>query len=177
MGATYDVVLADPPWHYSGPYMADFVKPVPYPTLTLDELVAMRPQTSPDAVCLLWTTGPKMADALALMEAWGFVFKTVLLVWHKLTSRGNTAPHPGFYNMASEEFLLLGTRGKVKQVVRPHIVRQWLAAERREHSRKPDEVFARLDEFLLPGLRRLEMFARERRPGWESFGNEIERFS
>lgn len=133
---------------------------------------------APDALLFMWTTGPRMHFAVELMKAWGFEFLTVAVVWVKKNrGDGSTNMGMGVYTRSCCEFLLLGRRGRgVSNWVRNHSILQVLECPRREHSRKPDEIFPLLDALLIPGLRRLEMFARERRAGWDAWGNEVDHF-
>ena len=130
-----------------------------------------------DCALFLWAICPMLPDALRVMEAWGFKFKTVAFTWAK-TTRSSTdawlyAPRwhigMGYWTRANSELCLLGTRGKPKRKAKE--VRQLIVAPVREHSRKPDEQYG-LIERLCEGPR-IELFARHRRRGWRSWGNEL----
>lgn len=159
-----------------------------YATMTLDEIKALpvRDWAAKDCVLLLWAVDPMLPQALDVGAAWGFKFKTVGFVWAKerriTSSRGDAFDHPdekrfpmgtGYWTRANPEMCLLFTRGKPKRLSAS--VRKLLIAPRREHSRKPDEQYARI-EALVAGPY-LEMFARQTRPGWTAWGNETERFN
>ena len=127
----------------------------------------------------LWAVWPRMPDAFRVIEAWGFEYKTCAFCWVK----GRALPlFPedfkdrmglGYWTRANSEVCLLGTRGKPKR--KRADVRQVIQAPLREHSRKPDEQYERI-EALVDGPY-LEMFARQRWPGWDSWGNEVDKFT
>ena len=176
----YRVVLADPPWTFRT--FSDKGKgrsaEAHYPCLDLDAIAALPVASwcAPDAVLFLWATDPLLLQALEVVRAWGFAYKTVGFYWAKL----NAAADPGrfgeadlftglgFWTRANPEPCLLATRGHPKR--RSGSVRKLVIAPRREHSRKPDEVHARI-EALVEGPY-LELFAREARPGWDAWGLE-----
>lgn len=163
----YDVILADPPWRY------DFVKvrrwgvEVHYPTLSVMEIAALPVETiaAPDSVLFLWTTSPKLADAFLVIQDWGFTYKTSL-IWDK----GGLGM--GYWVRVNHELLLIATRGKPKCPEVPGRPASVLRAPRRRHSQKPEAVHA-IIETMLPAARRLELFARERRSGWDAWGLEV----
>lgn len=168
----YDVVVADPPWNYRQGQR----KP-PYPTLQLAELAELSPNTNSNALCLMWTTGPQMNDAIKLMTLWGFTYKTIAFVWEKTTKDGRPHCGLGYYTRSCCEFVLMGTKGShVARWIQDHTVSQLIQSPRREHSRKPEAFFEKLDQMLIPGLRKLEMFARQRRDGWDAMGNQLDHF-
>jgi N6-adenosine-specific RNA methylase IME4 len=120
---------------------------------------------TPDAVLFLWTTGPHLADALTALGRWGFTYVTNL-VWEK-DSIGL-----GYWVRNQHEILLVAKRGKMRCPPPDRRPPSVIHAPRREHSEKPDEVYA-LIENMYPELPRIELFARRRRPGWTAWGNEI----
>jgi N6-adenosine-specific RNA methylase IME4 len=112
-----------------------------------------------------------LLQAFEVMSAWGFEYKSDLFTWEKTTSTGNPAFGTGYLTRKSTEQLLYATRGRgLKRI--DCGVRQCIRAPRREHSRKPDEVFVGLERLFGP-VRRIELFARRQRPGWDVWGNEI----
>jgi N6-adenosine-specific RNA methylase IME4 len=193
----YDLILTDPPWDYDDP---GAIRRYPgtrraradahYPTVPLEELIAMRPLldawAAPDCALVVWGTWPKLREAFALIDGWGFEFVTGLLVWVK--TRRDYAPGQihlrtpdldamayvgmGYYTRSGSEFAIYARRGK-PPVPSDRSVSQIIHAPVTEHSRKPPEAHARLER-LWPEARRLEMFARRRVPGWDAWGNEIE---
>lgn len=159
-----------------------------YATMTLDEIKALdvAQVAARDCVLFMWAVDPLLPQAFDVGAAWGFKYKTVGFVWAKerriTSSRGDAFDHPdekrfpmgtGYWTRANPEMCLLFTRGAPKRVSAS--VRKLLIAPRREHSRKPDEQYERIEQ-LVDGPY-LEMFARTARPGWTAWGNETDRFS
>jgi N6-adenosine-specific RNA methylase IME4 len=124
-----------------------------------------------DAALALWVYGPMLPKAFGVMTRWGFTYKSDLLTWLKCTQAGEPACGTGYYTRKNTEQLILGTRGRGLRRIE-HGIRQSILAPRREHSRKPDEAYEALERLFGP-VRRLELFARERRSGWEAWGNEV----
>lgn len=156
----YDVIVVDPPWAY------DEVE-VPYPVMTVTEIAGLPvgDLAARNCVLWLWTTNGRMRDVYPILDAWGFNEQTIL-TWnkHKIML--------GRYLRNRTEHCVLATRGKPK--VRKGSHSTMLEAPAREHSRKPDE-FYELVEGLCPG-RKLDMFARESRKGWKTWGAERDKF-
>jgi N6-adenosine-specific RNA methylase IME4 len=128
-----------------------------------------------DSCVFLWSSGPFLARSLRLMEAWGFAYKTVAFNWIKaepLLLFAGPPMGPGYWTRPASEFVLLGTRGRPRR--RDRAVRQVIVAPRREHSRKPGAVQQGIER-LVPGPY-LELFARQSRDGWTTFGDEREKF-
>jgi len=119
----------------------------------------------------LWVTNPMLADAMQVVEAWGFEYKTNI-VWVKTDL---VKPGSGFYVRGRHELLFICTRGSFLPLVdvAPPIG-SVITAPVQEHSRKPDEAYD-IIERLYPGCNYLELFARHTRPGWVAWGDEIER--
>lgn len=180
------VIVADPPWSYArAPGFGTREKPdAHYACMSDAELCALPVSAwaAADAVLLLWTTGPMMARSVAVMEAWGFQYVTVAFVWRKMCRTDDTRERmgTGYWTRATCEFVLLGRRGQgVSKWVRDHGVRQAFEGPVREHSRKPDEFWGQVERLfgdVYQGLEKLELFARESRPGWRAWGNEVGRF-
>ena len=134
-----------------------------------------------DSVLFLWTTDPFLENALHVIERWGFVYKTVAFVWVKARrgwKGGVLDPSKdfhvgmGYWTRANPELCLLATKGHPKRISRS--VRRLIVEPVREHSRKPDGVRGRILELV--GGPALEMFARERAPGWDAWGIEVDAF-
>ena len=126
-----------------------------------------------DCALLLWTVSSMLPEALKVMKSWGFRYINVAFDWVKTTKSGTAAIGMGYYTRTGSEQCLLATRGKPQ--ILSHAVRQVIRQPRREHSRKPDE-FYRSVESLFTGPY-LDMFARERRDGWTSWGDQTHRFN
>lgn len=175
----YRVVLADPPWRYQNWSVKGEGKGAAgqYGCLTLPQLHSLARDISFDFACakdcalVMWATFPMLPEAFKLMAAWGFAYKSGG-AWAKLTRTGKPAFGTGYLYRSAAEPWLLGTRGQPRQKSRS--VRNLILAERREHSRKPDAMYESI-EALFDGPY-LELFARTRRDGWDSWGNEADKF-
>ena len=127
----------------------------------------------PDCALFLWAVAPLLPEALHVMTAWGFQYKTIAFTWAKTTRDGRPAIGMGYWTRAGAEVCLLGVRGRPKRLDRG--VRQLIVEPRREHSRKPDRVAADVERLV--GGPYLELFARTRRPGWTCVGDQLDRFN
>src|SRR3954465_11732494 len=175
----YRVIYADPPWSFAT-YSAKGKGRSPdahYDCMSLDAIkrLPVADWALPDAVLLMWATDPLLDRAMEVIRAWGFTYKTVGFYWAKLNKgRGQLASEDdfftglGFWTRANPEVCLLATRGRPRR--RSGAVRKLLVAPRREHSRKPDEAYERI-QALVDGPS-LELFARGSRPGWDAWGAE-----
>jgi N6-adenosine-specific RNA methylase IME4 len=136
-----------------------------------------------DAALFLWVPGPFLAIGahLDVMRAWGFEPSGMAFVWVKLNPNGCAESFSaadlwmggGFTTRKNAEFVLLGKRGRSVRVDAG--VHEIIVAPRREHSRKPDEFYTRVERYA-GDCQRLELFARQRRPGWHCFGDQVDMF-
>jgi N6-adenosine-specific RNA methylase IME4 len=162
---TFDVLLADPPWRYEDVKTASRAVENHYPTMDVEDIAALEVPAAADALLFLWATSPKLAEAIGVLEAWGFDYRTNL-VWVK------DRIGMGFYARQRHELLLVGRRGDPgvpDEADRPDSV---IEAPRLEHSAKPSIVHD-LIETMYPGRSYCELFARTPREGWTSWGNEV----
>ena len=172
----YGVILADPPWHFRT-FSAKGEAKSPqaqYATMSIADIQALPVSqlAAPDAVCIMWATAPMLPQAIATMAAWGFRYSSAG-AWGKLSKTGaGPAFGTGYDYRSAAEFWLLGKLGNPKPLVRN--VRNLVIAPVREHSRKPDSHRAEVERHW-PGPR-CELFAREPRPGWDGWGNEVNKF-
>lgn len=174
----YGVILADPPWQYQM-YGEDGYEKSPdkhYDCMSADQLKAMRDDilfaAGPNCVLFVWAVFPMLPLALDLLSTWGFQYKTGG-AWHKKTTGGKTAFGTGYILRSACEPFLIGTLGNPQ--IKNRSTRNLIEAVTREHSRKPDETIGIIEE-LFEGPY-LELFSRQKRPGWESWGNETEKFA
>lgn len=176
--ARYGALLADPPWGFR---MWSGKRGTPhrcaedhYHTMTLDDLLGLPVAdiAAPDCALFMWVVDSHFDVAMDLGRAWGFGFKTRAFEWLKLTSQGNPRIGMGYWTRKQTETCLLFTRGAPRRCSRG--VRSLIQAPRREHSRKPDEQYERI-EALVAGPY-AELFARHRRPGWDAWGLEVDKF-
>ncbi len=167
---TFRIIYADPPWQYnqSGLVSADWgMAEDHYPTMPLAELKALpvAAMAMPDSVLFLWATSPMLADAIDLMAAWGFTYKSSI-VWDK------GRPFLGSYVHISHELLLIGTRGSCVADVK-HTAGSVFRIPSGKHSAKPEEFRALIDSLYTFG-NRIELFRRGDAPeGWHVWGNEV----
>jgi N6-adenosine-specific RNA methylase IME4 len=144
-----------------------------YETLTAKEIAAL---PVPDIMaershCYLWVPNALLADGLMVLENWGFTYKANL-VWHKVRKDGGSDGRGvGFYFRNVTELVLFGTRGKIRTLPPARSQVNLLATRKREHSRKPDELYD-IVERCSPGPY-LELFARYPRAGWAVWGDEV----
>ena len=178
----YAAIYADPPWHFkawSGKG-TDRAADNHYPTMSSDDISALSVAAlaADDCALFIWACWPTLPEALAVIEAWGFKYKTCAFCWLKADPYRLFADEftpfagMGYWTRANSEVCLLATRGSPKR--RNADVRQGIIAPRREHSRKPDEVYDRIER-LVDGPY-IELFARTRRSGWDVWGNQTDKF-
>lgn len=175
----YDIIYADPPWPFEN-YSTKRESRNPnnhYDTMSIEQIAALPVGhlASRDCALLLWAVDPLLPQAFEVMRAWGFDYKTVAFTWAKRTKL-DTGWHmgTGYHTRANPETCLLGLTGSLQR--RSAAVRQLVVEPIREHSRKPDRIAD--DIVRIYGDRpRVELFARTKRPGWEAWGNQVERFA
>lgn len=181
------MLYLDPPWNFKV-YSLKGKSKARHPShhynvMTTDEIAALPVQelAAPDCVMIMWFSWPQLEDALRLIKTWGFTYKTCAFCWIKADGTQidmfrDDIPADmtlGYWTRSNSEAALLATRGTPKRLDAG--VRQAIIEPRREHSRKPDEIYSRIDR-LLGGLK-IELFARTRRENWLSWGNQTERFA
>ena len=172
----YPVILVDCPWEFKvwsekGNGRAAVKH---YNTMTTDDLCALPVSeiAAPDCMLFMWATFPNLLDCLKVIEAWGFQYKSCAFVWVK-----NNKKSPGFhvglgyYTRSNAELCLIATRGHPKRQSKS--VRQIVMSPVERHSKKPDCIREQIVE-LCGDVPRIELFARERAPGWDAMGNEID---
>lgn len=177
----YRVIYADPPWAYRQCGTGEKSRGsalLHYPTMTTDEIRKLPVREllmSGGAACFMWATFPNIAEAISVMEAWGFQYKTAAFVWVKKNRKnGENFMGMGAYTRANAEVCLLGVTPDFKagKMVKARNVRQIIEAPIEEHSKKPDEARRRIVS-LLGDVPRIELFARQRAEGWDAWGNEV----
>ena len=170
----YKIIYADPPWSYNDKMSGhSFSLDHEYKTQSknwISELLRGGALLEKDCVLFLWAVSPLLPEAIEVMNSWGFKYKTVAFVWSKRTKNGKEVANLGRWTMGNVEMCLLGVKGKPKREIKN--IRQLVVAERTKHSKKPDEVRKRIVE-LLGDLPRIELFAREKTPGWDVWGDEV----
>jgi len=172
----YGAILADPPWRFEtwSPKGKDRSPDRHYPTLgyPMIQCFDVASKGKKDCVLFLWVTWPLLLDGIKLIERWGFKYKTCGFAWLKIDKAQKPWRGTGYWTRANSEVCLLATRGHPKRLDAG--VAQAILEERREHSRKPDCIYERIEQLV--GGPYLELFARQHRRGWTSWGNQVERF-
>lgn len=170
---TYDIILADPPWKFASNSAAKPGRNAMrhYDCMTDAEICGLpvKAWSADNALLFMWTTAPMLERSLAVPRAWGFRYKSQL-VWVK--DRAGT----GFWARNRHEIVLICRRGKFPCPKPAPFADSVIEGEQRQHSRKPDGLQDMIDA-VWPGARKLEMFARQMRPGWGAFGNEVTKFA
>ena len=145
-----------------------------YPTMSINELCALpvAELAAPDSALFLWATFPQLPEALRLIEAWGFTYKSVAFVWLKKNRKADSWFYGlGFWTRGNAEICLLATRGHPKRQAAN--VHQFIISPIEAHSKKPDEARDKIVA-LMGDLPRVDLFARQTPPGWDVWGNEVE---
>lgn len=125
-----------------------------------------------DCVLFLWATFPQLPEALRLIKAWGFSYRTVAFVWLKTNRKARTWFYGlGFWTRGNAEICLFAKRGHPKR--KSAGIHQLIVSPVEQHSKKPDEARERIVA-LMGDLPRIELFARQETPGWDVWGNEVE---
>ena len=164
----YRVIYADPPWQYNADFMDKYGHAKShYSTMSIEELcdLPVADIRADDCVLFMWTTSPKLEQAFEVIKAWGFKYKTSF-VWDKIKHNF------GYYNSVRHEFLLIAGRGSSTPDVK-ELHDSVISIERsNKHSEKP-EYFRELIDKLYPSGNRIELFARNKVHGWETWGAEV----
>ncbi|MCB1939067.1 MAG: hypothetical protein KDE64_07695 [Rhodocyclaceae bacterium] len=177
----FRTVLADPPWQFqnrTGKMAPEHKRLSRYPTMTLQDIKDLPVEATVEetAHLYLWVPNALLADGLQVMAHWGFTYKTNL-IWYKVRKDGGPDRRGvGFYFRNVTEMLLFGVRGKNARTLQPGRSQEnILVSQKREHSRKPDEQYALIEQ-CSPGPF-MELFARGPRPGWFVWGNQAEDYA
>jgi len=191
----FNVILADPPWHFKTRSLKGLEgRPQHYPRMSIKEICALPVSNcaTDDCFLFLWTTGPHLEKAFKVISSWGFKYSGIGFTWIKLNK--NVRPlklmdidteekHDffsikdlfmggGYTTRKNAEFCLMAKRGHPKRISKS--VFEVIISPRREHSRKPDEIYDRIEAFAKGPY--LELFARTERPGWTAWGDETDKF-
>jgi len=168
----YDVILADPPWPYNFSGTRNEKTPDDYPTMAINEICNLSVPARETASMYLWVTWPLLFEAEKVIKAWGFEYITIGWVWVKANKSGfGFFTGMGTYTRSNTEPCLFCARGETMKVAN-HGIQSLIYSPIREHSRKPDEQYVKIEK-LYPQASYLELFARKKRKGWDVFGNEV----
>jgi N6-adenosine-specific RNA methylase IME4 len=172
---TYDFIMSDFAWKYRVRSEKGQAKSAQaqYRVMPLEEIkgLPVLDLCTENAIHWMWATNPMLDQAFEVMKAQGFIFKTAG-TWLKTTKHGKIGFGTGYILRSSNEPFLIGTRGNPKTT---KSVRSGFMGLARRHSEKPDEAYIAAER-LMPKARRLELFSRTNRPGWDHFGDEAGKF-
>lgn len=169
----YQIIYADPPWHYDSHQDQHNKKPIHYQDMGLQDICKLPINEIADEnyVLFLWVTPAFLPMAFAVAENWGFKYKTKAFCWIKMNKIKNSLFWgQGYWTRSNSEDCLLFVKGKNKRISAK--VHQVIISRIEKHSKKPDKARKRIVR-LMGNLPRIELFARERTSGWDVWGNEI----
>ena len=179
----YQIIYADPPWFYNKRNLFNkdgkrnnfaWGATNHYPVMKTEDICNLPVKEIADYNCVLflWATFPRLQDAMQVIEAWGFKYITVAFVWVKTTKDGRIRMDGlGNYTMSNCEICLIGKKGKISR--QSTGIKQIILHQKMKHSQKPIEARYRIVK-LMGNVPRIELFAREKTPGWDVWGNEVE---
>ena len=170
MKKKYNIIYADPPWpiRWTNSNTKSGFKKLQYPTMGIAEMCNLPIQKimADGCKCFVWTTNGFLLEAFHLIRAWGFQYDK-LWTWCKKTGAGG---HP----RNATEHIVEGTAGFIKTIgMHEPATNNWFIAKKGKHSKKPDVAIEMIERFY-PNTNKIELFAREKRDGWDAFGNEVE---
>lgn len=169
----FQIIYVDPPWSYNDK-KCEGAAEKQYNCISLSDLCSLpvKEIAAKDCVLFMWATYPKIEDALSLIRAWGFEYKSITFQWIKQNRSGK-----GFFfglgrwTRGNTECCLIAVKGKPKRI--SNKVSQLVFSPLQRHSQKPTIVREKIVE-LIGNLPRIELFARVKAEGWDSIGNEID---
>lgn len=169
---SYGIIYADPPWSYQQKRLQGAAEHH-YKTMTIESIcqLPISKIAAKDSVLFLWATFPLLPEALHVIHAWGFQYKTVAFVWLKQNKKTPSWFYGlGFWTRGNAEICLLAVKGHPKR--KAANIHQFIISPIEEHSKKPDIVREKIIS-LMDDLPRIELFARQQTPGWDVWGNEV----
>lgn len=176
----YQIIYADPPWEYKQSGSAKNSRGMAkqhYDIMNTQDICSLPVKNikTDNAICFMWATFPNIDQALEVMKAWGFIYKTAGFVWVKRNRRTTSVFWGmGAYTRANAEVCLIGTskKTKAKELVRRHDIHQIIYEPIENHSKKPDKVREKIID-LCGDISRIELFARQKVIGWDCWGDEV----
>ena len=176
----YQIIYADPPWwyeHSNHKYQLN----APYKLMKDDELLSFRgviDNLDNPGILFMWSTLPRLDFALELIKHWGLCYRGVPWIWVKTNKDGSIMGAKGPQTNTVKqtcELVISASWGKNSKLpkTKDQTIRNAIIAQRREHSRKPDEVYEYINR-MYPNANKLELFARQKTEGWDVWGNEVE---
>ena len=171
----YKILYADPPWEYVklNFYNKKGINNKVYDRMKIEDIKSLKVNfiAEDNSLLFLWVTNPMLKKGLEVMASWGFEFTTIAFVWVKTYKNGKEITGMGRYTRSCIELCLLGKKGV--GVIRKHTnISQIVYSNLQNHSKKPDEIRQRIEQ-LFGEVPRIELFAREKKQGWDVWGNEV----
>lgn len=171
----YNIIYADPPWKYNDKLLnGNRGAECKYDVMSVDDICKLniKDLSADNCALFIWTTMCFLPDVFKVIEAWGFKYKTCAFTWVKQNKKSDSLFWGlGHWTRSNTELCLLAIKGKPKRIsAKVHSV---IMSKIREHSQKPDEARDRIVQ-LFGDVPRIELFARQKVDGWDSWGNEIE---
>jgi site-specific DNA-methyltransferase (adenine-specific) len=178
---SYPIIIADPPWAYYGSGTKDQAAAKHYNCLTVEQMLSLPWPLANPGILFMWATSPKLDDAMRLGGGLGLHYRGIAFVWVKarrdgggLVPIGAQGVRPSIVKPTTEIVLAFSTQRNGRPLrLLSESVRQVVMAERVGHSQKPREVQDRITQLYGPDVPKLEMFARERYPGWDAWGDQL----
>jgi len=174
----YQIIYADPPWAFHEGQFQDNNRGRAdirdqYDVMKTDDIcnLPISKITDKDCACFMWVTDGTLLEGLKVLQSWGFTYKTIVFIWTKKYPSGLFCYNAAPWTLKSCEICLLGTKGNMKQYKNRGNVKQLVTSVRTTHSKKPNEVRSRI-EHLFGNLPRIELFARTKIHGWDTWGND-----
>lgn len=171
----YQIIYADPPWSYNDKMSGhSFSLDHEYKTQGKNWIAELpvKDIAEKDCVLFMWAVSPLLPEALEVMKAWGFKYKTLAFCWIKKTKNGKQVHNLGRWTMGGVELCLLGVKGHPQRKVRN--IKQAFEALRTKHSQKPFEVRKFITDLMGNDRTKIELFARQKTEGWDVWGDEVE---
>jgi len=161
----YDVIYADPAWRYDFSKSNSRQIENQYPTMSIEEICQLKVPAKENSVLYMWATSPKLLEAIKVINAWGFEYKTQA-IWDK------EVIGMGYWFRGQHEILIVATKGKFSPPDQSLRISSVIRERRTKHSKKPIYVRDMIEKWY-PNAERLEMFARTTGENWDVWGNEV----
>lgn len=168
----YQIIYADPPWAYRNMGNIQATANSHYSTMKNEDIcnLPIGKIAAENSILFLWATFPKIQEALDVIKAWGFEYKTVGFTWIKKNKNLTNFFGVGWYTKSNAEVCLIGTKGKAPKI--SNSISSIVETVRERHSQKPKIIRDKIVEFC-GDIPRIELFAREKTEGWDVWGNEV----
>jgi len=161
----YQIIYADPPWRYDFSKSNSREIENQYPTMRIEEICSLNIPSEDNSVLYLWATAPKLLEALQVIKAWGFTYKSQA-VWDK------EIVGMGYWFRGQHELLLVGTKGHFSPPEQSKRISSVIKEKRTKHSKKPNKIRDLINNWF-PNCSKIELFSRNKTEGWDVWGNEV----